>query len=48
MDTFTTETQDRVTELHQQAAHDYATAQAARDWQTNRDDANIHGPGRTQ
>lgn len=41
MDTPTTETQDRVTELQQQAADDYARNQAARDWQTNRDDANI-------
>lgn len=33
--------QDRVAQLQQQAADDYAAAQAARDWQTNRDDANI-------
>lgn len=33
--------QDRVAQLQQQAADDYARAQAARDWQTNRDDANI-------
>lgn len=41
MDTTATETQDRVTQLQQQAADDYARAQEDRAWQTNRDDANI-------
>ncbi|MFH8717257.1 hypothetical protein [Streptomyces zaomyceticus] len=38
--------QDHVAQLQQQAADDYARAQAARDWQTNRDDANIRQPGK--
>lgn len=36
-----TDEQARVTELQKQAADDYARAQDARSWQTNRDDANI-------
>ena len=38
--------QDRVAQLQQQAADDYAQAQTDRAWQTHRDDANLHGPDR--
>lgn len=38
--------QARIDQLQKQAADDYARNQAARQWQTNRDDANVQQPGK--
>ncbi|MFJ6578392.1 hypothetical protein ACIQMY_20775 [Streptomyces sp. NPDC091368] len=46
MDDITTDAQASVTELQQQAAADYASAQDAHAGQTHRDDANVHGSDR--